>query len=119
VADDRLTVADPTVVNQASAADPGVFDALTTATGNVDCARAAIGTLVARGWSPGHQFDAPASAPPSLRCLWVMVRAWEESTEGLTAREKDRCIAYLTSLLQGERRSQDATVNVAPLGQHR
>lgn len=64
------------------------------------------------------QFDAPADAAPSLRCLWVMVRSWEVSTEGLSAREKDRCIAYLVSLLQGERRSQEATVNVHP-GPHR
>jgi len=100
------------------------FDATATPIGT-PARDIALEVLRDQGWLPGptpgevvFTFTAPESAPPSLRCLWVMVRAWEVATDQLSAREKDRCIAYLTSLLQGERRSQDATVNVHP-GPHR
>jgi len=116
-------VADPI---EPATADIPTIEVLTKATGSRDCAVAAFRALESMGWGPAvvppegqvrFRFDVPATAAPSLRCLWVMVQAWEVSTEGLNAREKDRCIAYLVSLLQAERRSHEVTVhpgNVRP-----
>jgi hypothetical protein len=75
-----------------------------------------------QGWiappQPGevvYTFTAPETATRSLKALWVLVRAWEVAGDGLDPREKDRVIAYMVSLLNGEKRTQViSSVSPAP-----
>jgi hypothetical protein len=103
----------------------GVLDALRAAGWGSHAEHAEA--LRAAGWGPYaeprpgftvYRFEAPTDLPAPLGCLHVMVRAWLVSSEKLAPSEKDRCIAFLVSMLQSERRSQPVTVHgpVPPIG---